>query len=116
MIYILNNGNRIIADAEFIAQNYPDAVMEEPEPEILPRIRRFSKLGFIGLLGDDFVNILNAAKVDVQVELFVRMLDWATPDADGTSVDLDDPRVVGALHYFESEGLMGIGRAAEVLS
>ena len=32
------------------------------------------------------------------------MLDWATPDPDGTSVDLDDPRVVEALTALEAAG------------
>jgi len=76
--------------------------------------RRLTKLAFIGRIGDEFAGILIAAKTNVQVELFVRMLDWATPDPDGTSVDLDDPRVVTALTTLESAGLLGTGRAQEI--
>jgi len=76
---------------------------------------RLTKLGFIARLGGDFVNILTAAKQSVQVEMFVKMLDWATPDADGTSVDLEDPRVIGALQMLENAGLIAAGRAAEIL-
>lgn len=76
---------------------------------------RLTKLGFIGRLGGDFVNILTAAKQSVQVEMFVKMLDWATPDPDGTSVDLEDPRVIGALQMLEAGGLIATGRAAEIL-
>lgn len=89
------------------------------EPEASPparTARRLSKLGFIGRIGDDFANILAAAKVSVEVEMFVRMLDWATPDADGTSVDLDDPRVIGALNHLEMAQLLSPGKAAEILA
>lgn len=78
--------------------------------------RRLTKLAFIGRIGDDFAGILDAAKVSVQVELFIRMLDWATPDPDGTSVDLDDPRVVSALQTLEAANLLGAGRAQEILA
>lgn len=76
--------------------------------------RRLTKLVFIGRIGSEFAGILTAAKTNVQVELFVRMLDWATPDPDGTSVDLDDPRVVEALTTLEAAGLIGAGRAQEI--
>jgi hypothetical protein len=76
--------------------------------------RRLTKLAFIGKIGSEFAGILTAAKTNVQVELFVRMLDWATPDPDGTSVDLDDPRVVDALTTLEAAGLIAAGRAQEI--
>ena len=81
-----------------------------------PAVRRLSKLGFVGRLGADFASILTAAKANVGIEMFVRMLDWATPDADGTSVDLDDPRVIGALQALELAGIIAPGRAAEILA
>lgn len=86
-----------------------------PEPTPEPVVRRLTKLGFVGRLGTDFPVILAASKVDVGVEMFVRMLDWATPDPDGTSVDLDDPRVIYALNQLEAGGVIGAGRAAEIL-
>ncbi len=78
--------------------------------------RRLTKLAFVGRLGNDFATILAASKQSIQVEMFVRMLDWATPDPDGTSVDLDDPRVAGALQALESGGLIAAGRAQEILA
>ena len=87
----------------------------EPEPTPAPVSRRLTKLGFVGRLGADFATILTAAKSDVEVELFVKMLDWATPDPDGTSVDLDDSRVIYALNTLEAGGVIGEGRAAEIL-
>lgn len=91
----------------------PKPTPEPPPPP--PPVRRLTKLAFVGRLGNDFVTILSAAKVNVGIEMFVKMLDWATPDPDGTSVDLDDPRVIGALQALEAGGLLAEGRAAEIL-
>ena len=87
----------------------------DPEPVPEPVMRRLTKLAFVGRLGADFATILTAAKSSVEVELFVKMLDWATPEADGTSIDLDDVRVIYALTTLEAAGLMAEGRAAEIL-
>ena len=102
---------------DFIVTNHGGAVvmsLHSPLPNAAPR--RLSKLGFIGRLGADYRNILIASKTSVDVEMFVKQLDWATPDADGTSVDLDDPRVVYALNALEAAGLLASGRAAEILA
>lgn len=97
----------------------PAWALDDPDPEPYveppPPARRLTKLSFVGRLGTDFATILTAAKASVEVELFVKMLDWATPDPDGTSVDLDDPRVVYALNTLEAAGLIAEGRAAEIL-
>lgn len=90
----------------------------EPEPapeEPAPPVRRLTKLAFVGRLGNDFASILTVAKVNVEIELFVKMLDWATPDPDGTSVDLDDPRVIYALNRLEEAQVLAPGRAQEIL-
>lgn len=101
---------------EFSAHDHTEYT--EPQ-EVIPAQsgpRRLTKLQFIGRLGDDFDTLFAASKTVLAVEKFMKMLDWATPDADGTSVDLDDPRVVGALQAFEGVGLMAPGRAAEILA
>lgn len=96
----------------FATHTHTPIIIETPAVPQGPR--KLSKLGFIGRIGDEFVGILTAARSNVQVEMFVRMLDWATPDPDGTSVDLDDPRVVTALDTLEAVGLLGAGRAQEI--
>lgn len=115
MRYKLPDGNVIIADQDFIDKHHPDAVLIQEDTPPAPVIRRLSKLGFVGRLGTDFAAILTAAKTSVEIEMFVRMLDWATPDADGASVDLDDPRVVYALNALEAGGILAAGRAQEIL-
>ena len=75
---------------------YPyDTYNHIPKPEVVaPVVRRVSKLEFVARLGDDeFTALLGLARESVDVEKFVKMIDWATPEADGTSIDLDDPRV-----------------------
>ena len=76
--------------------------------------RKLTKLELIALLGDDFVAILAAAKQSVQIEAFVELVRMATPDADLYSIDLDDPRFL-ALHQLEAMGVIGAGRAENVL-
>ena len=78
--------------------------------------RRITKLAFVARLGDDYVTLLTASKQSVEVEAFMKMLDWTTPDPDGTSIDLDDDRLTGALGRLEQSGLIATGRAAEITS
>jgi|WetSurSiteA1Bulk_404760.scaffolds.fasta_scaffold45880_2 hypothetical protein len=79
--------------------------------------RRLSKLEFIELLTDtEYVTILTAAKESVQIEAWIRKMELATPDDDGTSIDLDDPRTQGGVQALELIGLIGEGRAEEILN
>lgn len=84
------------ADQPSHADIYPFGTYNHiPQPEVVaPAVRRVSKLEFVARLGDDeFTALLGLARESVDVEKFVKMIDWATPEADGTSIDLDDPRV-----------------------
>ena len=98
-----------------------DAYAAAPGPEapadtrMFAGRRRLTKLEFVALLGNDFTSILAAAKSSVDVEAFVMLVTLATPDPDGTSIDLDDPRMQ-ALHQLEIAGVLGAGRAQEILN
>jgi hypothetical protein len=93
----------------------PDDPTPEPQPVYGGR-RRLSKLEFIDLLADaEYVTILAAAKESVQIEAWIRKMELATPDQDGTSIDLDDPRTQGGVQALELIGLLGAGRAEEIL-
>ena len=62
---------------------------------IAPTKRRLTKQEFFDKLGGAAVGfLLAAAKSNVDVEAWIKRLDLVTPDPDGTSVDLDDPRTV----------------------
>ena len=79
-----------------IAAVAPDAPAA-PETMYVGR-RRLTKQEFLDLLGDAAVTfILSAAKTDIEVEKWVKRLDLTTPDPDGTSIDLDDPRTVAGV-------------------
>jgi hypothetical protein len=100
----------------FVALPDPEAPPPEPGPVYGGR-RRLSKLEFIDLLTDtEYVTILAAAKESVQIEAWIRKMELATPDQDGTSIDLDDPRTQGGVQALELIGLIGEGRAEEILN
>lgn len=65
---------------------------------------------------EEMVGILAAAKMSVAVEAWLFRFNNLTPDADGTSVDTEDPRTVAGLQALEMGGLLQPGRAAEMLS
>ena len=110
----VGDGGTVISETEVPAWALSDPTPEQLAPEVPSR--RLSKLQFVGRLGNSFVAILEASKVSTEVEMFVKMLDWATPDPDGTSVDLDDPRVIYALNNLEAAQVIPPGLAAEVLN
>lgn len=75
---------------------------KEEIASIAPIRRRITKQEFLDLLGSAAVAfILTAAKSDVGVESWVKRLDLVTPDPDGTSVDLDDPRTIAGVEQLE---------------
>ena len=98
-----------------------EAYIAPPDPEAPVDTRMFggrrqlTKLECVALLGADFTAILSAAKQSVDVEAFVMMVTLATPDANGYAIELDDPRMV-ALHQLEQAGVIGAGRAQEILN
>jgi hypothetical protein len=109
----LGGGWRLEQIYEFLPG--PDDPPRAPEPVYGGR-RRLSKLEFIDLLTDtEYVTILAAAKESVQIEAWIRKMELATPDNDGTSIDLDDPRTQGGVQALELIGLLGNGRAEEIL-
>ena len=100
-----------VADA-YVAPTDPEAPVDT---RMFAGRRRLTKLEFVALLGNDFTSILAAAKSSIEVEAFVMLVTLATPDPDGTSIDLDDPRMQ-ALHQLEIAGVLGAGRAQEILN
>lgn len=83
--------------------------------------RRLTKLEFIERLGDDaLLAILQMAKVSPSVEAWVLKMQITTPDPDGTSVDLDDPRTVAGIEAMgmalEAQGVVATGWAQGVLA
>lgn len=94
-------------------------ILQKPVPAA-PIQRRVSKLEFVARLGDSaFTDLLELSKTSVGIEKFVKMIDWATPEPDGTSIDLDDPRVQdirGLEPLLISRGKVSAGWADGVLA
>lgn len=81
----------------------PASVAPDAPPQV-PAARRVTKLQFIERLGNPaFTTILTMAKQDIEVAAFMTKFMATTPDPDGTSVDLTDPRTI--------EGVTDIGNA-----
>ena len=90
--------------------------------------RRVTKLQFRNLFSPEekvaieFASLDNpSASQDVRLQaaglrVFLADVESATPEPDGTSIDLDDPRTVAGVNALESYGLIATGRAAEILS
>ncbi len=76
-------------------------LVEEPEPQPSPPPPvkpRLTKLQFIDRLGDAaYMAILAMAKDSLLVEAFIKRFEMTTPDPDGTSIDLADPRTVAGV-------------------
>ncbi len=64
---------------------------------------------------DEMAAILTAAKVSVAVEVWLFRFNNLTPDSDGTAIDVDDPLIALSLQQFEAGGLLGVGRAQEII-
>lgn len=82
-------------------------LVEDAAPSA-PSVTRLTKLQFIDRLGDAAHKaVLQMSKVNVDVEAFVQRFELATPDPDGTSVDMTDPRTVA--------GVMSIGAVLQAM-
>ena len=107
------------ADEAVDWQDYPFADFNhipQADVPVVAQMRRVTKLEFVGRLGDDYIQLLVAAKSNAAIEAFMKMIDWATPEADGTSLDLSDARIIVALAQLEQAGAIGTGRAAEIVA
>ena len=79
--------------------------------------RHITKNELIDLLEPvEYIAILTAAKQSVQIEAWVKKLDYAATDADGNSVDLDSDTMRRGIRGLEMAGLIAVGRAEEILN
>jgi hypothetical protein len=86
---------------------------ELPEATVVvpPTIRTVTKLTYMNRFHDsELAAIYTSAKAVVQVEVWLEKFKLAT------EISLDDPVTVSGLEVMESAGLIGPGRAAEILS
>ena len=102
MEYATHNHNKVIE------------VVEAPK-------RRLTKLELIGRMGEAvFVAIIGMAQQSVEMAAWVEMVRMTTPEMDGTSIDLDDPRTLAGLNALEpvliAQGVVSAGWASGVVA
>jgi hypothetical protein len=104
------------AGMEFATHDHTAVI--DPITDVVPRMatsRRLTKLAYMNRFMDtELDTIYSVAKTDIGVEVWLAKFNAATPEADGTSIDLDDPRTLGGLQALEEAGLIGAGRALEI--
>ena len=111
-------------DYPFATHNHNLVVpVEQPDPS-----RRLTKLQFRNRFTAAEKRAIEFASLDnpsasqedrlkaADLRVFLADVEAATPEPDGTSIDLDDPRTVSGVNALESYGLIATGRATEILS
>jgi len=76
-----------------------------------------TKLEFMNRFTDtELATLYTTAKTSVAVEIWLAKFNATTPDENGYSVYLTDPRTIESVHMLEQAGLLATGRASEILS
>lgn len=92
--------------ADFTHTEFPD----DTEPVIAPPLGQISKLAYMERFADaELAAIYGAAKVSLAVEVWLEKFKLAE------FIDLSDPRTLAGLQALEANGLIGTGRALEIL-
>ena len=91
----------------------------KPAPPVVEEVKSvgLTKLEFMQRFTDvELATLYTVAKTNVAVEIWLAMFNATTPDAQGYSVYLNDPRTIESVQMLEAAGLLAAGRAAEILS
>ena len=109
---IISTGNMIVADESFVEAHYPNDYVIIPEPEALATPKDpISVLAFRSRFTDaEKVAIYTAARQAVEVQI------WLDDLMAASEVLTDDPRTMGGVQALEAAGMIGAGRAAEILA
>lgn len=76
-----------------------------------PSNRFITKLDYMNRFTDaELATIYTIAKTNVAVEIWLEKFKLAA------EINLDDPRTAGGVHALEAFGLIGVGRALEILA
>ena len=82
-----------------------------PVPPVPERVRILTHLQYMNRFTDaELVTIYTVAKTNVPVEVWLAKFNAAS------EINLDDPNTVAGLQTMEAAGLIGAGRAAEILA
>lgn len=102
--------NRIVAEKKYVDLKYPNRYREikdfsPPKPPIITKISfRFR------LTNSEYVDILNAAKTDTEVQAWVETFNMVS------QIDLESSRTIDGISMMVTKGLLTSQRANEILS
>lgn len=106
--YQIAEGKIILASQAFIDARYPGAVLL---PDLPVRVHELSIMDFRSRFTDgEKIAIYTAADAAIAIKV------WLDDLQSSEYVSLDDPRTVGGVYAMEFGGLIGPGRAAEILA
>ena len=79
--------------------------------------KRVTKLDYMNRFTDEELGLIyTVAKTNVAIEIWLAKFNATTPEADGTAIDMLDPRTVYGLQSMEAAGLLAPGRAMEIIN
>lgn len=110
---IAHNGSSISGGAELDAAAFLQRIVDQKLAEFAERflVKNVTRLAFLNrFTADERIGIRTAAAQSPAVHDYMAMLDAAQ------DVDLTDPRTIGGVQALEGAGLIGEGRAAEILA
>ena len=88
-----------------------------PEEPVAVQSKRVTKLDYMNRFTDEELGLIyTVAKTNVGIEIWLAKFNATTPEADGTAIDMFDPRTVGGLQAMEAAGLLAPGRAMEIIN
>ena len=103
--------NWIENDTAGIGWSYADGVFTPPVVVPPAPVRVLTKLQYMNRFTDaELAGIYTAAKSVVQIEIWLEKFKLAS------EINLDDASTIGGLQAMEASGLIGAGRAAEILA
>lgn len=107
-LQVYNTSNQPVSQPEFL-QKLIDGQLDGLVAAYL--VTKLTKLEFLNrMTADERIGIREAAKVSPAIHDYMAMLDAAQ------DVDLTDARTIGGVQALEAAGLIGEGRAAEILA
>ena len=95
-------------DSSVLGRRWTGTEWQDVDP---PAVRVITRLQFRSRFTDDEKRAIYAARAsNVDVDI------WLDDLASATDVQLDDPRTIGGVQALEAAGLIGPGRAVEILA
>ena len=119
--YLLTDGNVIVADAAFVAEHHPGAVLQPDAVVAAEADSRVSRLAFRNRFTTAEKVALEIASLDDPAATMEQRQEAAAlrvylKDVDSASfIDLADPATIAGVQTLEAAGLLETGRAEAIL-